>query len=191
MVRRMKRSLLLWLVAIWLWLDSGAMAQVLTETQVRVNVQGAVRRPGVYVVPAGSRVAEAIARAGGPKANASLDAIGLARRLVDGESCVIPTAQSASAVRRAEMALAQPARKRRVRGSRRPAVRPRLVGPIDLNRATLITLEDLPGIGPGLARDIIAARTRLGSFRNIEDLREVPGIGKKRFERLRPHVRVN
>jgi competence protein ComEA len=158
-----------------------------SELQVRVQVQGAVKRPGVYRLPAGSRLAELMARAGGPRPDARLQGLNLARRLADGELCHVPSVKEAPPTP-APMAQAAPAQSRRARRAPMPA---RPAGKLNLNTATAAQLDTLPGVGPGTASAILRVRVRLGRFKTVEDLREVPGIGPKRFERLRPLLSVN
>lgn len=127
-----------------------------------VHVAGAVASPDVVEVPAGSRVAEAVAAAGGALPEADLDQLNLARLLEDGERVVVP--------RRGEAAPTDPA-----------GTEPGLV---DLNRADVATLEGLPGIGPVLAGRIVRWREQHGPFRQAGELREVPGIGERTFQGL-------
>lgn len=178
-----------WIVCLF-WLASGPAyaQQAVSEFQVRVQVQGAVKRPGLYVLPTGSRLAELMARAGGPRPDARLQGLNLARRLSDGELCYVPSVKEATPapVLEAPMPVAAP-----VRRAYRRSVPPARSGPVNLNTATLAQLDTLPGVGPGLAAAIARVRARLGGrFKSVEDLREVQGIGQKRFERLRPLVRV-
>ncbi len=154
----------------------------ITETNVQIQVDGAVRKPGVYAVRRGGRVAEAIAAAGGPLPGARLLTLNLARAVVDGERCHVPAAGEALP---APASSARPRAKRARKAAAKPPTPDR---PVDLNRATLQDLDTLPGVGPATAARILAVRKRLGRFRNVEELREVPGIGAKRLARLRPLV---
>lgn len=179
-----------WIVCLF-WLASGPAyaQQAISEFEVRVQVQGAVRKPGLYRLPTGSRLAELVARAGGPRPDARLQGLNLARRLNDGELCYVPSVKEATPAPVAEAApvpVAAPVRRAYRRSA--PAAPS---GPVNLNTASLAQLDTLPGVGPGLAAAIVRVRARLGGrFRTVEDLREVQGIGQKRFERLRPLVRV-
>ncbi|MFN3431350.1 MAG: ComEA family DNA-binding protein, partial [Candidatus Sericytochromatia bacterium] len=84
-----------------------------------------------------------------------------------------------------------PGRAPQARQAARPAQRPAFSGRVNLNTATAAQLDTLPGVGPGLATAILKLRSRMGGrFRSVEDLREVPGVGPKRFNRLRPLVEV-
>lgn len=150
--------------------------RVCTESgHVVVHVAGAVRRPGVYTAPVGSRVHDAIERAGGALGNAALEAINLARVLVDGEQVYVPTSDEASAAAGAPL------------GSR-PMAGGTEGRKVNLNTATAEELDGLPGIGPATAQKIIDDRTRNGPFAAPEDLMRVPGIGPKRFDALKDLV---
>jgi competence protein ComEA len=135
-----------------------------------VHVAGDVRRPGVVVLPAGSRVADAVEAAGGVRRGGSIGAANLARPLTDGERVEI----GSDAAPPAGGSGAQP-------GS---------TSPIDLNSATAEQLDTLPGIGPVTAAKIIAWRAEHGRFTVVDELAEVPGIGPKTLEELRANVRV-
>jgi competence protein ComEA len=133
-----------------------------------VQVDGAVVRPGMYRLPPGARVADALAAAGGAAADADLTAVNRARLLHDGERLSVPL--------------------RRAGGEAPGAVEPS--GAVDLNSADADLLDRLPGIGPVLARRIVAHRDRAGPFRRVDELLQVEGIGPRLLERLRPHVVV-
>ena len=144
-----------------------------------VHVAGAVRRPGLYRVPSAARVAEALERAGGPLRRAELAAVNLAARMEDGQQVVVPAA-SAVAVAGAAGARASPGTAGAVPGA--AGVK------LSLAAATVVQLEELDGIGPTLAGRIIEYRDAHGGFRSVEQLREVDGIGEKRFATLREAV---
>ena len=142
------------------------------RARVYVHVAGAVRRPGLYRVPAGSRVGAALERAGGPTKRAELAGTNLAARVQDGQQVVVPTQAAGPA---AAAATASP-----VAGA--PSA------PISLANATQAQLEELDGIGPTLAARIIEYRDAHGGFRSVEELGEVDGIGEVRLEALRQAV---
>lgn len=143
---------------------------------VVVHVAGAVVTPGVVELPAGSRVIDAIEAAGGGTLVADFDQLNLAAKLVDGERVLVP--------KLGQVAPIDPTTDSSAGSSSASA------GPINLNTATAAQLEELPGIGPALAAAIIDERDRRGGFRSINELREVRGIGEKRFADLRDHVTV-
>ena len=150
------------------------------EEEVVVDVAGAVGRPGLVRLRAGSRVADAVAAAGGATADADVASLNQARVLADGEQVRVPR------VGEPPPPPPPPAGPTRPGGSR-PGGAGALV---DLNRATADELDALPGVGPATATAIITWRTENGGFRRVDDLLEVPGIGPARLERLRPLVRV-
>jgi competence protein ComEA len=139
--------------------------------QIVVDVSGKVRQPGIQRLPAGSRVADALRVAGGVRAGTDLTGLNRARVLMDGEQVVVGgPAPPAPAATGSGMGGA-------------PS------GPVSLNSATVEQLDTLPGVGPVLARNIIDYRIQHGGFRSVDELREVNGIGGRRFADLRPLVR--
>jgi len=137
--------------------------------EVVVHVAGLVARPGLVRLPAGSRVADAIAEAGGVTQRHAADSVNLARVLADGEQVVVSLTPAAAAPASAGQAAA---------------------AAIDLNVATVESLDGLPGVGPVIAARIVAWRAANGPFRTIEELGEVSGIGDAILAQLRPLVRV-
>ena len=137
------------------------------RTRLVVHVVGAVRRPGLFRLVEGSRVADAVARAGGPTPRAELSAVNLAAPLADGQQVVVPLRGAAAAA-----AGAGPAAGTKV----------------SLGAATVEQLDELPGIGPVTAQKIVDWRAAHGPFRSVEDLDDVPGIGPARIEQLRELV---
>jgi len=134
-----------------------------------VHVVGAVRRPGLYRLPQRSRVADAVARAGGSTRKADLSLVNLAAPLADGIQVVVPVRVSATG----------PAGGQTGAGGSAPA------GPVHLNSATLEQLDSLPGVGPVTAQKILDYRQQHGAFSSIDDLDAIPGIGPARLEQLR------
>ena len=152
---------------------------------VVVHVVGAVLRPGVYSLPVGSRVADAVAAAGGNTGNAAPNAVNLARVLADGEQIYLPTADEASATASAAGMIGGTAGGVTAGGGGAAAT-----GKVDLNRATAADLDTLPGIGPATAQKIVDDRTANGPFKTVEDLMRVSGIGEKKFDALKDLVTV-
>jgi len=134
---------------------------------VVVHVVGAVRRPGLYRLPEGSRNADAVARAGGATRAADLALVNLAAPVADGIQVVVPRRGSAAGAGGAGGAGA---------------------GPVSLSSATLEQLDALPGIGPTTAQRILDFRAQHGAFRSVDELDAVPGFGPARVEQLRELV---
>lgn len=142
--------------------------------QVTVDVAGAVKTPGVYSLPANSRVMDAIKAAGDKLKGADLSDINLARVVKDGEQIYIyPPNKNGSAIR--------------ISPQRSKA---KAIGPIALNRASAKELESLDGIGPVLAARIVAYRNQNGPFLTVDDLMKVSGIGSIKFAQFKEKLRV-
>lgn len=150
----------------------GSPSPASASPRLVVYVVGAVHRPGLYRVATGSRVADAVARAGGLTRRADPAGVNLAAPVVDGEQLVVPARLSTA------VAGAQGAPVDGVGGSA-PA------GPVQLSVATAEQLDSLPGIGPVTAAKIVEYRTAHGAFHSVDELDEVPGIGPSRVEQLR------
>jgi competence protein ComEA len=129
-----------------------------------VHVAGAVRRPGLYRLRDGSRVADAVARAGGATRRAQLSSINLAAPLADGAQVLVPVRGAAGATAAGPSA------------------------PVSLSSATLEQLDALPGVGPSTAQKILDYRAAHGAFRSVDELDAIPGIGPARLEQLRELV---
>ncbi|MEU6392783.1 ComEA family DNA-binding protein [Streptomyces sp. NPDC046939] len=161
---------------------------------VVVDVGGKVRRPGVRRLPAGARVADALRAAGGVRPGADTSGLNRARLLTDGEQVLVGA--PAAPVAGAPGAPGGPSGLSGSGGSSGPgsagageAAGSAPAGPIGLNTATLEQLDTLPGVGPVLAQHILDYRTEHGGFRSVDELREVNGIGDRRFEDLHDLVR--
>lgn len=191
----------------WRWAGSATLAALLVahpgpaaaeaglhEARVRAAAAGAVRRPGMYLLPRGARVAELLAAAGGPMAGAQLAGVNLAAPVADGMRVEVAQASPRPWAWVASPAQAsRPTARRAARPLRRAAQRPAKPAPhsVVLNRATSQELDRLPGVGPAMARRILEARAKAGGFRSLEDLREVKGLGVKRLAAIDPFVRLN
>ncbi|WP_423247633.1 helix-hairpin-helix domain-containing protein [Streptomyces achmelvichensis] len=153
--------------------------------RIIIDVSGKVRRPGVLQLPAGSRVADALHAAGGVKPGTDLTALNRARVLVDGEQVVVglpvPPGVTGAGAGPAGGSIGGAG------GAGGPGAQP--AGPVSLNSATAEQLDTLPGVGPVLAQHIIDYRTQHGGFRSVDELREVNGIGDRRFADLQNLVR--
>jgi competence protein ComEA len=137
----------------------------LPSSRVVVDVVGAVRRPGLYRLAQGSRIADALTRAGGATAKADLAQVNLAAPLADGEQVVVPRRGVAAAAAGS--------------GSAGGAA-----APVQLSTATLEQLDSLPGVGPVTAQKILDYRQKHGAFQSVDELDAVPGIGPKRLDQL-------
>lgn len=142
-----------------------APAPSATSGKLFVHVVGAVRRPGLYRLSKGTRVADALARAGGVTAKAQVELVNLAAPLADGQQVVVPR-----------------------RGSAGAAVGAAPGGPVHLNTATLEQLDALPGVGPVTAQKILDYRQQHGAFGSVAELDGIPGIGPARLAQLRDLV---
>ena len=145
-----------------------------TPAEIGVYVVGAVLNPGVYFLPQGSRVEDALEAAGGPTDEADLVRVNLAKRVYDEEQIYLPRL-----------------------GEENPPLPPpsapsggQAGGKIDINAATAVELETLPGIGPVLAQRIVDCRETNGPFAAIEDIKNVQGIGDVTFEEIKELIFV-
>jgi competence protein ComEA len=146
-----------------LTVDSGAGGDLV------VDVTGAVARPGVYRLPAGARVTDAVGRAGGASGGALLEAINLAARLADGQQVVVPERAPGGGPLAAVGATDED-------------------GPISLGTATVDQLDTIDGIGPVTAQDIIEFRDEHGGLSSVDQLDQVSGIGPATMEALRSRL---
>lgn len=139
--------------------------------ELTVHVAGAVNLPGVYRLHEGDRVVDALEKAGGPLAEADLESLNLAQQVQDGQKIVVP-----------------------VEGEEKDETGHDTRGggndKVNLNYADRKELEELPGIGPTLAGRIMAYREEKGSFRSVEELKQVAGIGEKKFAELHDLVEI-
>lgn len=149
---------------------AAAATSTSSAASIVVAVSGLVHRPGLVRLPAGARVADAIAAAGGALPGTDLSLVNLARRLTDGELIVVglPGVPAGS-------------------GPPGPGGAP---GPVNLNTATAEQLQALPGVGPVLAQRILDYRAQHGGFGSVGELRQVSGIGDAKFAELKDLVTV-
>ncbi|MFE9699279.1 helix-hairpin-helix domain-containing protein [Streptomyces sp. NPDC006270] len=153
------------------------------SARIVVDVSGKVRRPGVRRLPVGSRVADALEAAGGVRAGTDVTGLNRARILMDGEQVVVGLPLGAAVPGSTSGGGAG------ADGQPGTPGRPGHSVPLSLNTATAEQLDTLPGVGPVLARHIIDYRTEHNGFRSVDELRQVNGIGDRRFADLRPLVR--
>ena len=146
------------------------VAEAPAHTVLVVHVVGEVRRPGLYRLRDGSRIADAVRRAGGALRDADLAAVNLAAPLVDGVQILVPGKIDAS------------------QGTAAGAGGAAAASLVSLSSATLDELDALPGVGPITAQKIVDWRATHGPFRSVEDLDAIPGIGPARVEQLRDLV---
>jgi competence protein ComEA len=149
--------------------SSGRLSFGSAAGDVVVHVAGAVARPGVYRLPAGARVTDAVERAGGATGTALLEAINLAARLADGQQIVVPKEGPGGAPIAASGVASEE-------------------GPISLGTATVEQLDTIDGIGPVTAQDIIEFREQHGGLSSVDQLDQVSGIGPATMEALRARL---
>jgi competence protein ComEA len=135
-----------------------------------VNVAGKVNNPGVYQLPQGSRVVDAIEAAGMQLKGVDISDINLARVLVDGEQILVGGLK--------------------VYKGKAVAKKITTDNPLDINRATLAQLDTLPGIGPVTAQRIIAYRSKVGRINSVDELKKISGLGGMKFEEIKPLLRI-
>jgi len=153
-------------------LNSGIVQEKVLETPVNliINVAGKVNNPGVYQLPQGSRVIDAIKAAGNQRKGVDISDINLARLLVDGEQILVGSAKPSS--------------------GRTSVKKITTDNPLDINRATIAQLDTLPGIGPVTAQRIIDYRTKVGRINSVDELKKISGLGGAKFEEIKSLLRV-
>ena len=153
-------------------LNSGIMQEKVLETPVDliINVAGKVNNPGVYQLPQGSRVIDAIKAAGNQRKGVDISDINLARLLVDGEQILVGSVKPSSGKTSVKKITTD--------------------NPLDINRATMAQLDTLPGIGPVTAQRIIDYRTKVGRINAVDELKKISGLGGAKFEEIKSLLRV-
>lgn len=149
-----------------------------SQSEIMIHVAGAVNKPGVYTLPENSRVQDAIDLAGGFATNAQQALLNCARMVSDGEQIVVPSIEETAVQKATDGSAATPA----------PGTS--ASQKVNINTATLEELDSLPGIGESTAQKILDDRSTHGSFKTIEDLKRVSGIGDKKFENLVEYICV-
>jgi competence protein ComEA len=140
------------------------------QSKLIINVAGKVKSPGVYQLPPGSRVIDAIEAAGNQLKGVDISDINLARLLVDGEQILVGG--------------------NRLQSSKSVARKITADNPLDINRATLAQLDTLPGIGPVTAQRIIDYRNKVGRINALDELKKISGLGGAKFEEIKSLLRV-
>ncbi len=164
-----------------------ASASVSTSGLIVVSVTGAVSKPGLVRLAAGSRVADAIEKAGGATAQANITGLNLAEKLSDGASVVVSDiAGSASSVSGSGNGSHTTGSGGSTAAQRSSAT----AGKLDLNTADVASLDALPGVGPVTAAAIVAWREKNGRFAAVEQLQEIQGIGPAKYAALAELVKV-
>lgn len=149
------------------------IAPAITESataRLIINVAGKVKNPGVYQLPQGSRVVDAIEAAGKQLKGVDISDINLARILVDGEQILVGGSRGVSGKAAPKKITAD--------------------NPLDINRASIAQLDTLPGIGPVTAQRIIDYRTKVGRINTVDELKKISGLGGAKFEEIKNLLRV-
>jgi competence protein ComEA len=165
-----------------------------------IQICGAVKNPGIYKLPEGSRIYEALKLAGNATIKANLEGVNLARKIHDEEQIVVPalTGSFAAEGKPANALTKEPAE---IKSAPRLKVleefpteeqtsKSNIEHKIDINQATLEELETLPGIGAKIAQRIIDYRSANGNFTSEQDLLQIPGIGEAKLEKLKPYIEL-
>lgn len=161
--------------------SEGSSSKASAETEVYVDVDGAVASPGVYRLKDGARVSQAIDAAGGLTAEADVTGLNRASKVTDGQKIYVPTVgeqQAALAAGGAEGGAAT------VSGAGTSS------GLVNINTASAAELQTLSGIGPSMAQAIIDERTQNGAFASVDDLMRVSGIGEKKLSKIKDCICV-
>ena len=189
-----------------------------STNEIVVHVAGAVKKPGVYHLPAGSRNDDAIQKAGGPTAEANTDGLNLASRVEDGSQLYLPTrkqhpeggadAPTTTSTSAPISAVSSPATKTSGKSASKTAAQSGAKtaggakggkggklsdpaqGTVNINTASAEELQRIPGIGPAMAERILDFRKQNGKFTAPEDMLQISGIGEKKFAKMQPFVRI-
>ena len=148
--------------------------EVVEKDLITVDVKGAVKSPGIYDLPVGSRINDAVQKAGGLTDNADSKSINLAQRISDEALVYVPTKEEATSQEAHSNASNIKENKK-----------------VNLNKASLEELKQVKGLGAKRAQDIIDHRESNGKFKSVDDLKKVSGIGAKTIEKLKEYVTVD
>ncbi len=164
------------------WEYNQSSAKIAEEEYCIIHITGAVQQPGVYQLAQGKRIIDAVQLAGGVTEKANIDAVNLAAPLYDGQKIIIPYLPDNlenELTARGELYMISP-----------EYIYSSNSGLININTANVRELESLPGIGPVLADHIVEYRKNNGVFRKVEDIKNVPGIGEKKFQAIKELITV-
>ena len=160
--------------------DSSAEKEVkeepLEQDLITVDVKGAVKSPGIYDLPVGSRVNDAVQKAGGLTEQADSKSLNLAQKVSDEALVYVPTKGEESASQQAGSGTASSTSKEKK---------------VNINKASLEELKQVKGLGGKRAQDIIDHRESNGKFKSVDELKKVSGIGAKTIEKLKDYVTVD
>jgi len=154
--------------------DKNQKEEVVEQDLITVDVKGAVKLPGIYDLPVGSRINDAVQKAGGLTDNADSKSINLAQRISDEALVYVPTKEEATS-QEAHLNASNTKENKKV----------------NLNKASLEELKQVKGLGAKRAQDIIDHRESNGKFKSVDELKKVSGIGAKTIEKLKEYVTVD
>ena len=154
--------------------DGNQKEETVGQDLITVDVKGAVKSPGIYDLPVGSRINDAVQKAGGLTDNADSKSINLAQRISDEALVYVPTKEEATSQEMPSSASNNKENKK-----------------VNLNKASVEELKQVKGLGAKRAQDIIDHRESNGKFKSVEDLKKVSGIGAKTIEKLKEYVTVD
>lgn len=154
--------------------DKNQKEEVVEQDLITVDVKGAVKSPGIYDLPVGSRINDAVQKAGGLTDNADSKSINLAQRISDEALVYVQTKEEATSQEAHSNASNTKENKK-----------------VNLNKASLEELKQVKGLGAKRAQDIIDHRESNGKFKSVDELKKVSGIGAKTIEKLKEYVTVD
>ena len=154
--------------------DGNQKEEVVEQDLITVDVKGAVKSPGIYDLPVGSRINDAVQKAGGLIDNADSKSINLAQKISDEALVYVPTKEEAANQESYSNATGNKESKK-----------------VNLNKASLEELKQVKGLGAKRAQDIIDHRESNGKFKSVDELKKVSGIGAKTIEKLKEYVTVD
>ena len=154
--------------------DGNQKEEVVEQDLITVDVKGAVKTPGIYDLPVGSRINDAVQKAGGLTDNADSKSINLAQRISDEALVYVPNKEEATSQEMPSSASNNKENKK-----------------VNLNKASVEELKQVKGLGAKRAQDIIDHRESNGKFKSVDDLKKVSGIGAKTIEKLKEYVTVD